>query len=132
MKRCLIALAVAAVLGSTAQAQQPETPNKAGDVGDQQLSLTPEMLMYLQAMRRYDDPKQAVRRNAEMKAAQRRQRLASMEWFGYSNQRPQASVTPFMGTYSPVWTGNSWDPYRWVGVGYPHFTIRLDSVRQLR
>jgi len=128
MKRYLIAAAVIAVLGSAAHAQQPEVASANHTTADQQISLTPEMLVYLQALRRHDDPKQAVRRKAEMKAAQRRARLAAMEWFGYSNQRPQASPTPFMGTYSPVWTGNSWDPYRWVGVGQPFVTIRVENV----
>jgi hypothetical protein len=126
MKRYLIAVAVFAVFGSAAYAQNPEVANATHTVDGQQISLTPEMLVYLQALRRHDDPKQAVRRKAEMKAAQRRARLAAMEWFGYSNQRPQASPTPFTGTYSPVWTGNSWDPYRWVGVGQPFVTLRVE------
>jgi hypothetical protein len=81
------------------------------------------MLMYLQAMRRYDDPQQAVRRNAEQRAAERRARIAAMKWYGFSNSRPQASPTPFMGTYSPVWSGNSWAPYHWYGTGYTQTTI---------
>jgi hypothetical protein len=131
MKRFLFALAVTAALGSAVSAQQPAAANAGQQpAADQPISLTPEMLLYLQAMRRYDDPQQAVRRNAEQKAAQRRSRLASMEWFGYSNQRPQAAVTPFMGTYSPTWSGNSWNPYRWVGTGYPFLPYRLDYAAQ--
>lgn len=131
MKRLLFAVTALAVFGSSTFAQQPDADSGAQgkpDKDNQQVSLTPEMLLYLQAMRRHDDPRQAVRRNAERKAAERRARLSAMQWFGYSNQRPQAAPTPFMGTYSPVWTGNSWDPYRWVGVGSPYMTYRLDFV----
>jgi hypothetical protein len=128
MKRYLISVAVVAVLGSAAGAQEPQLAHATHSADDQQISLTPEMLVYLQALRRHDDPKQAVRRKAEIKAAQRRARLSAMQWFGYSNQRPQASPTPFMGTYSPVWTGNTWDPYRWAGVGQPFVTVRVENV----
>ena len=80
---------------------------------------TPEMWYYMQETRRYDDPKQAIRRKAEMKAAQRRDRLAALKWYGMSDSRPTASALPFYGDYSPTWVGNSWNPYRWhQGYGY--------------
>jgi hypothetical protein len=78
---------------------------------------TPEMWYYMQEQRRYDDPKQAIRRKAEEKAAQRRDRIAALKWYGMSNSRPTASALPFYGTYSPSWVGNSWNPYHWHG-GY--------------
>jgi hypothetical protein len=84
---------------------------------------TPEMWFYEQELRRYEDPKLAVRRNAEMAAAQRAHRLAAMKWFGLSNSRPVASPVPFYSSYSPSWTGNSYDPYRWVGAGSPAILI---------
>lgn len=92
--------------------QQPQTelPRIAPE------SMTPELYLYLQDQRRHDDPAQAVRRKAELKAAQRMQRLAAMKWFGMSNARPQASVIPTMGVYSPAWIGNGYDRYDWVGV----------------
>jgi hypothetical protein len=134
MKKLVCSLAVAAALAGlapagSALAQKPEEHQQvSAEQALPQIHLTPEMLLYLQEMRRYEDPRQAVRRNAEQKAGQRRARLASMQWYGYSNQRPQASPMPFMGTYSPVWTGNSWDPYRWVGHGYPHTTLRIEYL----
>lgn len=85
----------------------------------QGVSLTPEMWLYMQELKRHDDPKQAVRRKAEQRSADRRARLAAMHWYGFSNLRPQASASPWMSTYSPFWAGNSWDPYRHVGVGHP-------------
>ena len=84
-----------------------------------------DMWLYEQSWRRYDDPKQAVRRNAEFKAAQRRYRLAAMRWYGFSNSRPQASPLPQMGVYSPVWSSSHQDPYRWVGGGAPVMTIHV-------
>ncbi|MCA9206270.1 MAG: hypothetical protein KDA59_24625 [Planctomycetales bacterium] len=80
---------------------------------------TQEMWFYLQEMRRYDDPKQAVRRNAEFKAAQRRLRLETQKWYGYSASRPVAAAVPYMTSYSPRWVGQTGDPYRWIGGGVP-------------
>ena len=82
-------------------------------------AMSPEMWLYMHEQRRADDPQLAVRRKAEFRADQRARRIAAMDWHGFSNSRPQASVTPFMGTYSPYWSGNTYDPYRWSGGGYP-------------
>lgn len=79
-------------------------------------SASPELWLYQQEMRRYDDPQQAVRRVAEMKGNQRRQRLEAQKWFGVSNSRPMASATPFMDHYSPYWGGNGGTPFIWNGV----------------
>jgi hypothetical protein len=78
---------------------------------------TPELWVYSQEQRRHDDPAQAVRRKAEFQAEQRMARLASLKWYGYSNSRPEASMTPMMGTYSAGWGGNGWNRYEWFGVG---------------
>lgn len=77
--------------------------------------MTPEMYLYLHQLQRYDDPKQAVRRKAELKTAQRNQRLAAQKWFGVSNARPMASAQPFMDLYSPRWIGNGYHAFDWVG-----------------
>lgn len=103
-------------------AQEPTavTPatEMALDAHDVSPGLNPEIWLYLQELRRYDDPKQAVRRKAEVKSAQRRQRMASLAWYGYSASRPQASPVPTMGTAAPAWSGNTYDPYRWASYGY--------------
>jgi hypothetical protein len=94
--------------------------------------VTPEMWIYSQEMRRYEDPQQAVRRKAELKAAQRTSRLAAMKWFGFSNARPQANPVPFMSVYSPTWIGNGYDRYDWVGTSWPAsslFILHDDSRR---
>lgn len=90
--------------------------------------VTPEMWLYMQEMRRYDDPLQAVRRNAATRAAHRRSRLGAMQWFGFSNTRPQASPLPFMDVYSPTWVSNSWNPYAWIGSGNAWTAVRAEPV----
>jgi hypothetical protein len=89
-------------------------------------SMTPEIWLFLQQQKRHDDPKQAVRRKAEQKSADRQARLAAMKWYGYSNLRPMASASPWMGTYSPYWAGNSWDPYQHVGIGSPRVAVQVE------
>ena len=83
-----------------------------------ELKATPEMWFYEQYMRQYQDPKMAVRANAEFRATQRQHRLAAMQWFGFSNSRPRACTDPYHGDWSPAWTGNNTlYPYRWAGTG---------------
>lgn len=89
--------------------------------------VTPELWLYSQEWRRHDDPAQAVRRKAELRTEQRMQRQAAMKWYGFSNSRPQAAVTPFMGTYSPAWVGNGPERYDWAGGGYPNRTVFVEN-----
>ena len=83
-------------------------------------TVTPELWVYSQEQRRHDDPAQAVRRKAEYQAEQRMARLAALKWYGYSNSRPEASMTPIMGTYSAGWGGNGWNRYEWFGASMPY------------
>ncbi len=94
-------------------AEAPIIPGTIPGVSPSQM--TPEMYLYLHELKRYDDPKQAVRRKAELKTAQRNQRLAAQKWFGVSNARPMASAQPFMDLYSPRWVGNGYNSFDWVG-----------------
>ena len=78
--------------------------------------MPPELWFYTQEMRRRDDPKEAVRRKAEFRTAQRQRRIAAREWFGYSNSRPVANLDPWDTSHSPHWTANNaLHPDRWVG-----------------
>ncbi|QDU98424.1 hypothetical protein [Lignipirellula cremea] len=124
MKRTLLSLAAILFCAAPAAAQQPTLAQRAeAEVLEQQTpTLTPELWLYLQELRRQEDPMQAVRRNAEARADQRRHRIASSKWFGVSNSRPLASPTPFMGTYSPRWHGNGPNG-TWVGQGQPWTAI---------
>ena len=92
---------------------RPDARRDASSVSD--VSPTPEMWFYAQEQKRYEDPKLAVRRNAEYDAAQRQARLNSRRWFGYSNLRPTADPTPMMGDYSARWTGNGYMTEQWSG-----------------
>lgn len=85
---------------------------------------TTETWFYEQERKRYDNPKEMVRRNAEYEMILRKRRIESRRWFGYSNSRPVASPNPWYDTYSPMWTGNSYFPYEWSGVGGPAVVLR--------
>jgi hypothetical protein len=125
MRRLLASIALLALaLGSSTYAQDGDDRKKV-EPGQERSALTPDMRAYLDELRRQDDPKLNARRAAMFKAEQRRLRLASQQWYGYSNLRPMANPTPFMGTYSPVWAGSSYNEYQWYGGGYSPTTIYL-------
>lgn len=121
MSRMSFAIVALSLLAGSVQAQErPEAPSLRRDAAPSAAaapgttaSLTPEMWFYEQERSHWENPREAVRRNAEYRAWQRSQRIASMQWFGKSNARPSASPTPFTGSYSPTWTSNNFDPYRW-------------------
>lgn len=128
MKRLLIAgsilfaLAALPAMAGTPPTEPvaPESPISPGEV-----RATPEMWFYEQYRQEYQDPKMAVRRAAEFRGEQRRQRLAAMAWFGMSNQRPQVSHDPFNADWSPSWTSNnSVYPFRWNGNGWAYSASR--------
>jgi hypothetical protein len=126
---------VAALAFCPANLDGAEAAGNSGDLSpnvyefdSSSITPTPEMWFYLQQQRRHDDPKMMVRRNAEQRAAQRRDRLAAMKWFGLSNQRPQANPTPLFGVYSPGWAAGLWQPYRWIGAGYSSVLLLTDGM----
>jgi hypothetical protein len=100
--------------------------------GISQSQMTPEMYLYLHELKRNDDPKQAVRRKAELKTAQRMQRLAAQKWYGISNARPMASAQPFMDMYSPRWIGNSYNPMDWRGIDNSGATVLRIETQEIR
>jgi hypothetical protein len=78
--------------------------------------MTPEMWFYMQESHRHDDPKEAVRRKAEFRTAQRQRRMAAREWFGYSNARPTVNPDPWNAGYSAHWSANNaMRPDQWIG-----------------
>ncbi len=85
--------------------------------GPSMSEMTPEMWLYMQEMHRRDDPREAVRRKAEYRTAQRQRRMAAREWFGYSNARPAVNPDPFSGAgYSAHWSANNaMRPDQWIG-----------------
>jgi hypothetical protein len=138
MIRLIAALAVVgtctlAQAQDAATTQQGATPQQAVATNIQthipqsfsmgELAPTPEMWFYEQWRRQREDPKVAVRLNAEFQHRQRQRRMAAREWFGFSNSRPVASATPLMGSYSPTWRSNTSDPNQWAGVGQAQTVI---------
>jgi len=117
MKRTLSLFAVlaAALTCNPAMAETRRVDRGEAEPPIASPTMTPEMWLYLQEMRRYDDPQTMIRRRAEQRAAQRQLRIAARKWFGHSLSRPQANPVPFYSTYSPYWTGGSWDPFAWQG-----------------
>jgi hypothetical protein len=103
----------------------------SGGISPGEVTATPEMWFYQQELRRYENPKTAVRQKAEFEAVQRRQRIAARRWFGFSNARPMASVDPIHGDYSPSWTGSDrYHPFRWTSPGPAVIVARpISTVR---
>jgi hypothetical protein len=123
MKRLAIFCAVFSLLTvASARAERPiaaglglDAPTSPGE-----LKTTPDMWFYQQAMRQYQDPKMAVRAQADLRARQRQCRLETMKWFGLSNSRPRVSSDPYNGDYSPGWVANpGYYPWRWSGLSQP-------------
>ena len=138
MKRLILAILVvpAMLVGSVVSAQDLEGRIEP-TTGEQQNPVvqhvnvpetTQDMWFYLQELRRYDDPQVVIRRKEERKAQQRRVRLAAQKWFGMLPGRPTANPTPFTGAYSPMWVGNGYDPYHWVGSGTVRTAIYVDDA----
>ncbi len=88
---------------------------------------TPEMWFYEQAIQQYNNPKYAVRAAAEFKANQRRMRLAAMQWYGYSNSRPEMGIDNLHGPQQAQWVGNGADPNWWVAPARPAVIINVPS-----
>jgi hypothetical protein len=132
MKRLILGAAIlpAILLCSAVMAQDVDKLPKPGDQlqPSDDITQSEDMWFYLQELRRYDDPQVMIRRKAELKGQQRRQRLAAMKWFGWSQGRPTANPTPSMGYYSPSWLGNGSNPHLWVGNAYVRTTVRLDTA----
>ena len=137
MKRIIIGICVSPVIlacsilsaqdvGKISQPAQTKRVENGVVVDDVAQSET--MWFYLHDLRRYDDPQMIIRRKAERKADQRRLRLASQKWFGYSAGRPTACSTPWTGVYSASWVGNGRDPFHWMGSGYATTTVYLNAA----
>ena len=127
MKITLASLVLGLLLSTAAVAQEPQEQSLRLPAETPSLISSPEIWLYLHEQRRLDDPALAVRRNAERRAEERRDRLAAMKWFGYSNSRPQATCTPFTGHYSPVWAGNGTQGHVWRGVGGLRLAVQVED-----
>ena len=64
-----------------------------------------------------------IQQKAQIRAEQRNSRMASMQWYGMSNARPQAASTPFTGRYSPAWEMPGGRPYAWYPQARPGYVM---------
>lgn len=69
------------------------------------------------------DAKAIAQQKAMVRADQRMARMASMQWYGMSNSRPQASGTPFSTRYSPLWEMPGGRPYAWYPMSRPGYVM---------
>ena len=116
------------------QAQTPaesgSTLRFSGGITPGEVTATPEMWFYQQQMNRWDNPKEAIRRKAEFRSAQREARLASRRWFGVSLARPMTSTAVLNGEHAATWTGGSpLHPYQWSGAAPVVIVERMDRSR---
>ncbi len=127
MQRMILVLFLAAVMTGSVSAQQSlhqfaddpfatevNGPQAANSTDKSSSSTSDNYRSFEPAM----DAKSLVQRNATLRAHQRRRRLATRRWFGYSNLRPIAAASPFMTHYSPMWASNPWTP-RWYSTYWP-------------
>ena len=70
-------------------------------------------------MQRQGDPKLNAKRAAMQKAEQRRMRLASHAWYGYSSLRPLANPYPMISSSSTPRWGSSYNDVNWYGYSTP-------------
>jgi len=87
------------------------TESESSRLWKQELKATPEMWFYLQERARREDPKAVVRRAAELKAKQRRQRIAAKKAMDISNSRPNAQRTVFGQHFAPRYSYTFWANY---------------------
>ena len=139
-----LAIALLAI-GSLAQAQGPVAPqgyraaaspplaeSRHTSLAVGELTPTPSMWFYEQERRQYEDPRSAVRANAEFRGAQRRQRMAAAQWYGFSNSRPIRSTTPTTNTSTPHWSSSTAAPYLWSEPGRPTMVFAPDTGAYVR
>ncbi len=73
-----------------------------------------EVKPYQSYQRQNPDAHAMVQQKAEFRANQRMFRVASMQWYGLSNARPQVTPDPVDDDYAPRWVSNdSMFPQRW-------------------
>ncbi len=134
MKWSPIALVLIASLAVPCTAQEAKEKGKESKAREAkttihlspgELSATPEMWFYEQALRQYQDPKTAVRQKAEFRVAERQRRLAALKWYGLSNARPRMGSDFVHGDPAASWTsGHAYYPNRWSSSGFGAVLVR--------
>lgn len=115
---CLVILSHSVALAQDVELHAPQSSDGLFAAERQQLG-SPNS-----SYQRTETPQQLVHRNAALRAAQRRERMAINARFGYSPSRPPASPMPFMGSPIPRPTGYGiYTPY--PGFAFPRGYIRF-------
>ncbi|MDA1054221.1 MAG: hypothetical protein O3C40_27560 [Planctomycetota bacterium] len=94
---CLFLFVIASA--SAASAQAPDLPEPQSDDSFFIPARQPQA-NHEASYQHYETPQQLVHRNAALRGAQRRERMAINARWGYSPSRPPSSTVPFMG--SPI------------------------------
>lgn len=121
------ATSVAAPAPTADHVSAPAAPTTHVPLSLSSLNPTPEMWFYEKMREDYENPSLQVRRNSEQAAADRKARIAASSWYGVSNARPMAYVTPHMYHYSPTFAPNARFPYLWGQM--PASRVYLQSRR---
>jgi hypothetical protein len=64
-----------------------------------------------------------VQQKAQIRAQQRMDRMASMQWYGMSASRPQSLATPFTARYGSTWEMPGGKPYSWYPYVRPGYVM---------
>jgi len=105
------------------------TPAAAAQTNVYSSGMTSEMWFYNERMRRHDDPQLIIQRRAQQRSAERRLRIETRKWYGYSALRPRANSTPEYGPYAAQWIGNGYRRSDWV---IPQSTRRRYTASRAR
>jgi hypothetical protein len=68
-------------------------------------------------------PEAIIQQKAQMRAQQRMDRIASMQWYGMSGGRPQSIATPFSSRYGSLWEMPGGKPYSWYPYVRPGYVM---------
>ncbi len=69
------------------------------------------------------DTRAIIVQKAQVRAAQRQERMASLAWYGMSNSRPTGAPTPFTSRYSPAWEMPGGRPFAWYPYARPGYVM---------
>ncbi len=122
MKNLLWLVCLAIVSTSSVWAQESQLHAPQSDEGSFNAELRSQP-HHESAYPRYATPQELVHRNAAIRAAQRRERMAINAFFGYSPSRPPASPVPSMG--SPIVPPTAYRTY----TAYPGFVFPRPYIR---
>jgi hypothetical protein len=69
------------------------------------------------------DTRAIIQQKAQIRAQQRMDRMASLQWYGMSVSRPTGAPTPFTSRYSPLWEMPGGKPFSWYPYTRPGYIL---------